>query len=140
MKVLLAVDGSTYTKRMLAYLAAHDDLLGKRCDYTVLTVVPIIPPLAAQYISPPEINSYVKDEADAVFAPIKAFLAQQGWTAGYQHESGHPATTISTVASEGKFDLLVMGSHGHTVLGSLMLGSVATSVLSQCKTPLLLIR
>ena len=28
MKVLLAVDGSDHTKRMLSYLAAHDELLG----------------------------------------------------------------------------------------------------------------
>ena len=28
MKILAAVDGSPYTKRMLAYLAAHDEWLG----------------------------------------------------------------------------------------------------------------
>ena len=30
MKVLVAVDGSSYSKRMLAYLAAHDEWLGDR--------------------------------------------------------------------------------------------------------------
>jgi hypothetical protein len=28
MKILIAADGSPYTKRMLAYLAAHDEWLG----------------------------------------------------------------------------------------------------------------
>ncbi len=28
MKVRVAVDGSSFTKKMLAYLAAHDDWLG----------------------------------------------------------------------------------------------------------------
>jgi hypothetical protein len=28
MKILLPVDGSDYTKRMLSYIAAHDELLG----------------------------------------------------------------------------------------------------------------
>jgi hypothetical protein len=28
MKILVAVDGSPFTKRMLAYLAAHDEWLG----------------------------------------------------------------------------------------------------------------
>lgn len=28
MNILLAVDGSAYTKKMLAYLATHEDLLG----------------------------------------------------------------------------------------------------------------
>ena len=33
MKILIAVDGSDYTKRMLAYLAAHDELLGSCPTY-----------------------------------------------------------------------------------------------------------
>lgn len=30
MKILLAVDGSPFTKRMLAYVATHDEWLGAR--------------------------------------------------------------------------------------------------------------
>ena len=40
MKVLVAADGSRFSKRALAYLAAHDEWLGAQHDYTVLTVVP----------------------------------------------------------------------------------------------------
>jgi hypothetical protein len=39
MKILVAADGSPYTKRMLAYLAAHDEWLGDRHQYTLLHVV-----------------------------------------------------------------------------------------------------
>ena len=46
MKILVAVDGSSYTKRMLAYLAAHDEWLGDQHDYTVLHVVMAVPPRA----------------------------------------------------------------------------------------------
>ena len=46
MKILLAVDGSDYTKRMLAYLATHEEMLGKADSFTALTVVPAIPPRA----------------------------------------------------------------------------------------------
>ena len=35
MNILLAVDGSAYTKKMLAYLATHEDLLGASHSYTV---------------------------------------------------------------------------------------------------------
>ena len=38
MNILLAVDGSAYTKKMLAYLATHEELLGGTHEYTVLTV------------------------------------------------------------------------------------------------------
>ena len=35
MKILAAVDGSPYSKRMLAYLAAHDEWLGAHHEYTL---------------------------------------------------------------------------------------------------------
>jgi nucleotide-binding universal stress UspA family protein len=34
----------------------------------------------------------------------------------------------------------VMGSHGHSTLGSLVMGSVASKVLAHCRAPVLLIR
>ena len=51
MKILLAVDGSPYTKKMLAYLAAHDELLGNgaRHAYTVITVQAALPPGKTPY-------------------------------------------------------------------------------------------
>ena len=48
MKILLAVDGSAYTKKMLGYLAAHDEWLGGgRHQYTVLHTVSPVPARAA---------------------------------------------------------------------------------------------
>jgi nucleotide-binding universal stress UspA family protein len=44
------------------------------------------------------------------------------------------------VAEDGKFDLVVMGSHGHSALANLVMGSVATQVLAHCKVPVLLVR
>ena len=53
---------------------------------------------------------------------------------------GHAGETISKTADSGKFDLVVMGSHGHGTLGKLVMGSVATQVLAHCKVPVLLVR
>ena len=44
MKILIPVDGSPFTKRMLGYLAAHDEWLGKQHEYTVLHVETPLPP------------------------------------------------------------------------------------------------
>ena len=44
MKILVPVDGSPFTKRMLAYLAAHDEWLGPQHAYTLLHVAPPVPP------------------------------------------------------------------------------------------------
>ena len=50
------------------------------------------------------------------------------------------AETIAKFADSGKFDLLMMGSHGNTAFGNLVMGSVATKVLAGCQVPVLLVR
>jgi nucleotide-binding universal stress UspA family protein len=140
MKVLLAVDGSPYTKRMLAFLTANDDMLAGQNHYTVLTVVPKIPPHAARFLSSSDLQSYYDDEAEKVLGPVRSFLAQKSWEVDFRHELGQPADAICEAAQSGGFDLLALGSHGHSAIGNLVLGSVATRVLSQCKLPVLLIR
>jgi hypothetical protein len=39
MKILLPVDGSQYTKRMLGYVAAHEELFGPQHEFVFATVV-----------------------------------------------------------------------------------------------------
>jgi nucleotide-binding universal stress UspA family protein len=47
---------------------------------------------------------------------------------------------LAAAAKQGKFDLLVLGSHGHGRLASLVLGSVAQRVLASCEVPALIVR
>lgn len=140
MKVLLAVDGSAYTKRMLAYLAAHEELLGARCEFTALTVVPKVPAYASRHVPAANIASHYHDEAEQVLKPVREFAAQKGWKTTTRFEPGLPAEEIASAATNGQFDLIVIGSHGHSALAGLVMGSVATGVLAQCKVPVLLIR
>ncbi|MEO7007593.1 MAG: universal stress protein, partial [Caldimonas sp.] len=86
------------------------------------------------------VRGYYDDDAETVFRPIRRFLKRQGIDATFVHRIGNPAEDIARLAEKGKFDLLVMGSHGHGALGNLVLGSVATKVLARCSTPVLLIR
>ena len=140
MKILLAVDGSDYTKRMLDYLAAHDEWLGDRHEYTVLNKVTPVPARAASVIDRDTLKSYYADTSEAVFKSIRTFFKKQGIAAEFVGKVGHAPELIAKTADAGKYDLLVMGSHGHGTLGNLVMGSVATKVLSACKTPVLLIR
>ncbi|HMR68675.1 MAG TPA: universal stress protein [Rubrivivax sp.] len=140
MKILIAVDGSPFTKRMLAYLTAHDEFPGRGHDYTVLTAVPPVPPRAAAVVDKATLDGYYGDEAEKVFKPIRSFLSRQGIDAKFQYKVGHAGETISSIADKGKFDLLVMGSHGHGTLTNLVMGSVATKVLAHSKVPVLLVR
>ena len=140
MKILLPIDGSDYTKRMLAYVAAHDELLGADHDYTFFTVVAPIPAQATRFLERAVLDSFYEEQAEQVFKPVRAFADQQRWTYRMAHVHGYAADEIARTAETGKYDLVVMGSHGHTSLGNMILGSVANGVLARCKLPVLLIR
>ncbi|MFZ4651959.1 MAG: universal stress protein [Rubrivivax sp.] len=141
MKILVPVDGSPYTKRMLGYLAAHDEWLGGQHEYTVLHTVPAVPPRAAAVIERDTLKAYYDDEAQKVLKPIRAFFARHPeLRVSYLGKSGQVGDVVSATASRGRFDLVIMGSHGHGTLGNLVLGSVATRVLANCKVPVLLVR
>jgi nucleotide-binding universal stress UspA family protein len=140
MKILVAADGSSYTKRMLAYLAAHDEWLGQHHEYTVLHAVMAVPPRAAAALSHEALQDYYDEEAAKVFKPIRTFFEKQQLRAEFHHKVGSAADVIASAANHGSFDLLLMGSHGHGTLGNLVLGSVATKVMAHCTTPVLLVR
>jgi nucleotide-binding universal stress UspA family protein len=142
MKILVAADGSRYTKRMLAYLAAHgDEWLGAKTNqFTVLTVVGAIPPRAASALSKKIVQDHYADEAEKVLRPIRAFFDKQGIVAEFIHRVGDAGEQIAEVAGKGKFDLAMLGSHGHGALARLVLGSVASRVLASCEVPLLIVR
>ncbi len=55
----------------------------------------------------------------------------------YRLEAGDPAVQILRVAREEGADLIVMGSHGRTGLGRLLLGSVAEQVSRKAPCPVL---
>ena len=140
MKILIPVDGSPFTKRMLAYLAAHDEWLGDAHRYTLLHVTPAVPPRAAAALDKDLLLEHYAEQSDKVFKPIRSFFAKQKINAEYVAKVGPAADTIAALATKGKYDLLMMGSHGHGLLGNLVLGSVTTKVMAQCSVPLLIVR
>lgn len=140
MKILLAVDGSAYTKRMLSYLAAHDELFGSPNEYTALTVMAPIPPHVRSYIDLKTLSGYYEDEAKEVLEPVTRLAAQLGWKLEPMHLVGNAGDLIAETAANGGHGLVIMGSHGHSALGNLVLGSVAARVLARCKIPVLIIR
>ncbi|MDE2616052.1 MAG: universal stress protein [Burkholderiales bacterium] len=140
MKILLAVDGSEYTKKMLAYLTTHDSLFSADHSYTIFTAQPQLPPRARAAVGKEIVDKYHTEEAEKIVAPVSKFLARHGIEAKSQWKIGPAGETIAKVAESGKFDLVVMGSHGHGALGNLVMGSVATQVLAHCGVPVLLVR
>jgi nucleotide-binding universal stress UspA family protein len=143
MKILAAVDGSAATKRMVAYLSAHDEWLGTHHRYSFVTVVPAVPPRAAAVLEKSVLEGYYNEQAEAVFKPLRKFVAQRGIDAEFVAQVGPAAEKICKLADSskgGRYDLVLMGSRGHGRLMNLVLGSVATQVLAGCDVPVLLVR
>ena len=139
MKILLAVDGSSYTKKMLAYLAAHE-LFSPKNEYTAFTAQLVLPTQARSALGKELVHKYYEDEGQRVMGPVTKFLERHGVAAKCTWKTGKPGELIAKLADDGKFDLVVMGSHGHGALMNLVVGSVATQVLAGCKVPVLVVR
>ena len=140
MRILIAADGSPFSKRMLDYVAAHSELFNRENVYTVLTVVMRVPPHAASVVGKRTVMEYYEDEAEKVLKPVRHFFEARGYPAKATFQVGHPAEVIAQTATSGQYDMVVMGSHGHAAIGNLVMGSVATKVLAHCKTPVLIVR
>ncbi|GAA3985300.1 universal stress protein [Comamonas faecalis] len=140
MNILLAVDGSAYTKKMLAYLAANEEMLGANHSYTAITVQPQLPPRARATLSKEVLDEFYTEESEKVMAPVTEYMARHGVQLKTITEVGPAGEVIAKVAQQGKYDLIVMGTHGHGALGRLVMGSVSTQVLAKCDVPVLLVR
>ena len=139
MKILLAVDGSEYSRRMLDYIATHAKGFGES-SFTAAYTVPQISLRATALVGVDGARNYYAEEAATVLDPIRQLLADSGVQAECVYRVGQPASEIATMAENEGFDLVVMGSHGHNALKNLVLGSVATQVLAGCKVPVLIVR
>lgn len=147
MKILVAYDGSQCAD------AALDDLknagLPVKCSALVVTVaevwLPPPPPSAYEFAGLAEVDEnpaikfrYEKElrkveEAKALAARAAARLKANfpDWEISTEETSGSPAWELISKAEQWKPDLIVIGSHGRSALGRLILGSVSQRVLTE---------
>jgi len=70
-------------------------------------------------------------------------MGKQWWSDLTVHRdirSGHPVKEINHYVEVRDIDLLVIGSHGHSKLASMLLGSVTERVVMTCGCPVTVIR
>ena len=63
-----------------------------------------------------------------------------GIEASYAVEFGSPSDQIVAFAKENNIDLIVMGTHGRTGLGRVVMGSVAEAVIRKSECPVLALK
>ena len=140
MKIVFAADGSKYTKKALAFLVTHESIAGPEDEIFVLNVQGTIPSRVKRMLGSAEVLAYQREEADKVLDPIKRFLDRHA----VKHRSawvvGNPAQEIVRATQREGVHLLVMGTHGHGLLGRALMGSVAQRVIADCDIPVLLVK
>lgn|SRR5574337_451876 len=140
MKILLPVDGSEYTKRMLGYVAAHDELFGTAHDYVAFHAVTPLSAYAARFVDREVLDGHYEEQAEAVLGTVRTFASRQGWRLRTAFAPGAAAETIAEFARAENPGLIVIGTHGHSALGNVLLGSVAIGVLARCRAAVLFVR
>jgi nucleotide-binding universal stress UspA family protein len=141
MKILFAADGSQRALAALDLLLARLDWFRERPTITLVNVHPAVPyPGATQWVGREAMQKYYTEESQkALQSSVDIMKAK-----GVQHDVallvGEPATEIARHAQQHGYDLIVMGTRGHTGLTNLVLGSVATKVLACSNVPVLFLR
>ena len=99
-----------------------------------------IPSRATRVVGSDVVASYYTEEAEKALKPARTRLQKAGFEPTVRFAVGNPADEISAAATKDDVDLLVMGSHGHSALRGLLVGSVTHAVLAQTTTPILILR
>lgn len=122
MKVLIAVDSSPASERVLEEAGARP--WPKGTTFSVVSVVDI--QLFARF---PVLIEDAKREGARVVNAGAEKLSRSGHKALSEVIVGFPRKAISEYAEEWHADLIMAGSHGHSAIGRLLLGSVAQGIL-----------
>lgn len=140
MKIVLAADGSQYTKKALGFLVTHESLAGPEDEVIVVNAQPQLPPRVRSAVGADMVKDYQTDEAEKVLAPIRKFLDKHDIKYRCEWVVGHADEVVLKTTKKAKAHMIVMGTHGHGVLGRAILGSVAQKVVTGAEVPVLLVK
>ena len=146
-KVLIAYDGSSCSDAALKDLGRAG--LPMALDAVVMTVADIILPPPddelpdAPVVRIPEVERHARERAERAIKEAQAFADQStgqikasfpGWNVRSEVRCDSPAWAILEMAERDQSDLIIVGSHGHSLLGGrLILGSVSQRVLYEAR-------
>lgn len=137
-KILIATDGSEYTKRSVEYGIELAKSTGAKLyaiyvfDTRAYDSLPESAPIEYAYLllrQEGEVaTEYVADRARAIGLEAEKIITE-----------GHPADEIIKYAEKNSIDLIVMGTFGKGGVNRLLMGSVANKVVRISKIPVLVV-
>jgi len=138
--LLVPVDGSKNSLRAVKYAAAQS----KHCPVT-LHIVNVEPPLddygmVRAYISRQQHDKAVMARAARILARATSQVRSARVRCKTRAVIGDAPAVIADLARRLKCDVIVMGTRGMTLLGNLVLGSVASKVVHLSTVPVTLVK
>ena len=97
-------------------------------------------PQLMRFRKTPEIEKAQLDHGASVLSSAKRQLDRAGVKYHTHVAIGDPAEKIAEFAKKGRFDKIVMGTHGRGGIAGLLMGSVATKVLHLTSIPVTLVK
>jgi len=136
-RIMVAFDNSVYAQKALDKGLALAEASGGLLE--LITVVQL--PDYADTIG--EVNEMISD-GKRFYQPAHEHAAIEAQKRGIKFASnmlhGHIGETLVYYAKENAVDLILMGSHGRSVVGRLLLGSVSNYVVKHARCPVLIVR
>lgn len=140
MKIVLPVDGSEFTKKAIAFLVTHENLCGPGDELIVLNIQPPMPPRVKSMVGSTAVKEYHQDEASKILKPIERFLGKHKLNYKATWAVGSPAQEVLKAVEREQAHMIVMGTHGHGLIGRAIMGSVAQRVVADAHVPVLLVK
>jgi len=138
-RILVPVDGSERCNRAVKYVASLCGDLGA-AEIHLINVEPAPVGWQTHDMARETIQAHAKERGMEAAAGARAMLDEAGLKYELHLEVGPVGDTIARVAKEINCDSIVMGTHGRTVVGKLVLGSVAADVLHLVDIPVTLVK
>jgi nucleotide-binding universal stress UspA family protein len=139
-RVLVPVDGSAYTERVIDHLLHEIEAEGPIEMHLLNVQIPVDSGHARMFVSAEDVEAYHREEGLQALKSARDKLDAAGVKYDWHIAVGHIADTIIHFAREHAVDRIVMGTHGRTALSHLLLGSVASDVSRNAGVPVTLIK
>jgi manganese transport protein len=112
------------------------ELGGIDTQYTLIHIVETVGALMYGV----EIQDHETTIDEKLLLEYKEMLSKKGFKIKTELGFGKPNTIIAKIINEGDFDILVMGTHGHTGLKDLLFGTTVDKLRHKISIPLLIVK
>jgi nucleotide-binding universal stress UspA family protein len=138
-KILFPTDFSDVSHKAAKYIkqlkgaGAQEVVVLHVIDEKELLVLSRVPD---QYL---QIITLMEKEIAKEMAAVEADMAAVGFSVKLTVKTGQPFTEIMKTAAEERVSIIVLGSHGRSNIGEMLMGSVSENVIRHAKVPLLVV-